>query len=139
MSESPQDEDESWKQRVVAAYSKLQITVERYVEHEIGLYDDYEGPSAFVCSYMRRLAALAPGGAAVIEVPIEAAQAIYELACATRGERERRRIDTGNIRLITSLTMTLLPIGDLDGSFTVVNQRNGFSKGYPAMSSSPGR
>lgn len=119
MSESQQDEDEGWRRQVRATYSKLQITVERYVERDGKSPVAYEGPSAFVSSYLRRLAALVPGGCAVIELPFEAASAICELALAARGERQRRAGDTGNIRLITTLTLTLFPNGLLDDSFTV--------------------
>lgn len=123
MSESA-GENEGWKQRAVAEYSKLQITVERHVEHDQVGHRAYDGPSVFLSSYLRRLAALAPGGSAVVEVPFEAAIAIYDLACATRDDRTQHAIDTGDIRLITTLTLTMFPASGRDDVFTVCVRLN---------------
>jgi hypothetical protein len=106
-------------QRAAVEYTRIRIIVERLVEEDARPVHDYEGPSAVISGFACRLAALTPAGRAVIELPFEAARAVYERASVARDEPHRRRADTGSIRLVTSLALDVdSPMGS-EQSFAV--------------------
>lgn len=97
----------------------IRIIVERFVENFGAPVHDYVGPSAVISLFAGRLVVLTPAASALVELPFEARQAVHERSLAALSESYRCGNDSGDVRLITALTLDVEHTSEREQSFTI--------------------